>query len=122
MTNDKERSTGLLHASDELRKLLIENPGLPLLIFAGQEATCDDWYYSSCSRISASKGEFLDCEHRKVHEEQCYTDRDEFEEDLYNNLDDEFDGTDEEYEIYIQNKLKEYEPYWKPAIIVYVNN
>lgn len=35
MLEREKRPTSLLTASDELRKLIIENPGVPLLVFAG---------------------------------------------------------------------------------------
>lgn len=120
MKEHETRSTKLLHTTDELRKLIIENPDLPLLVFAGEDANSGDYSYMSCGYVSASKGEFLDCV-QEINDERCYTDRDDFQEDLeYNNSD--FDGSDAEFEKFIENKLMEYEPYWKPCIIVYVNN
>lgn len=118
MSEREERSTGLLHASDELRKLLSENPGLPLLVFAGQYFCRDQ--VSACSKIDAYKGEYLDCEHIEVYEEEDYIDKAKFEEDLYDSLYEHFDGTDEEFEDFFKKKLKKYESYWKPAIIVFV--
>lgn len=35
MTEQEKKPCGLLHDCHELRKLILENPGLPLLIFAG---------------------------------------------------------------------------------------
>ena len=37
MTEQEKKPCGLLHDCHELRKLILENPGLPLLIFAGEE-------------------------------------------------------------------------------------
>ena len=34
----------------------------------------------------------------------------------------EFDGTDEEFTEYIKARMAEYEPYWKPCIILYVDS
>jgi ABC-type cobalt transport system substrate-binding protein len=34
----------------------------------------------------------------------------------------DFDGSDREFEEFIENLMMEYEPYWKPCIIVYVDN
>lgn len=34
----------------------------------------------------------------------------------------DFDGSDQEFEIFIENELLKYDPYWKPCIIVYVDN
>lgn len=49
MTNDERRPTGLLHSADELRQLIRENPTLPLIVFAGEEANSGDYSYMSCS-------------------------------------------------------------------------
>ena len=61
MTYEERRPTGLLHTADELRQLIRNNPTLPLLVFAGEEANSGDYSYMSCSYIKAYKGEFLDC-------------------------------------------------------------
>ena len=39
----EQRPTGILTATDELRKLIVENPGLPLLVFAGEDCNSGDW-------------------------------------------------------------------------------
>ena len=116
----KKKPTGLLNSTDELRTLLIEHPDLPLLVFAGEDCNSGDYSYMSCSHVSASIGEYLDCM-QTVNDERCYTDRDDFQEDMEDCYSD-FDGSDKEFEIFIENKLLEYEPYWKPCIIVYVDN
>lgn len=56
MTNEERRPTGLLHSADELRQLIHENPTLPLLVFAGEDANTGDYSYMSCSYIKAYKG------------------------------------------------------------------
>ena len=35
---------------------------------------------------------------------------------------DDFEGTDEEFEQAVKDRMAEYDPYWKPCIIVNVNN
>lgn len=121
MNKNEKNSTGLLHDCHKLRKLILENPDLPLLIFAGEDCNSGDYAYMSCSYVSASVGEFLDCQ-QTVNDERCYTDRDEFQEDLEDMLYQNFDGSDREFEKYAEKILCEYDPYWKPAIIVYVDN
>lgn len=125
--NKLERyTTGMLHCTDELRQLIIDNPDLPLLVFAGEDANNGDYYQMSCSRIDAYVGEYLDC-CQTVEEDVCFTDRDEFEEKLTDFLadktycsDDEFN--DDELNELVQKELAEYEPYWKPCIILTVDN
>ena len=111
--------TGLLHATDELRELILQNPELPLLVFAGEDSNNGEWGYMSCSSVKAVIGEYLDCE-QTVNDERCFTDRDDFQEEMEDKCD--FTGTDEEFAEYIKARMAEYEPYWKPCIILYVDN
>lgn len=116
MKEFEQKPTGLLHAGDELRKLLLEHPDLPLLVFAGEDAVCGEWSWTSCSSVRAELGEFLDCQ-QSAYPEKVFADRQEFEEELEEHL---FDGdlSDEEF----KRELAAYEPYWKPCIILYVDN
>lgn len=120
MTNEERRPTGLLHTADELRQLIRNNPTLPLLVFAGEEANSGDYSYMSCSYIKAYKGEFLDCA-QTVNDCMCYTDRGEFEEAVADSLADG-DYTDEEFDALVKKAIAEYDPYWKPCIILNVDN
>lgn len=106
MTNEERRPTGLLHTADELRQLIRNSPTLPLLVFAGEEANSGDYSYMSCSYIKAYKGEFLDCT-QTVNDCMCYTDG---------------DYTDEEFDALVKKTVAEYDPYWKPCIILNVDN
>lgn len=121
MTLDECKPTGLLHATDELRQLVIDHPDLPLLVFAGEDANDGgDFSYMSCSRVTAQVGEYLDCS-QTVNDCRCYTDRDDFREDVeYQHSD--FDGSEQEFEQFIENILMEYEPFWKPCIVLFVDN
>ena len=47
MNEYEKKSTGLLHATDELRQLILENPELPLLVFAGEDCNSGDYSYMS---------------------------------------------------------------------------
>ena len=121
MTQEETMSTQLLHSAAELRRLIIENPDLPLLVFAGEEANSGDWNYMSCSYTYAYLGEFLDCQ-QTVNDEKCYCEREDFEEDLGDMLYDQENILDEEFEVRFKEELSKYDPYWKPCIILYVNN
>ena len=125
MLERERRPTSLLTATDELRQLVIDNPGVPLLVFAGTDCNSGDYCYMSCSSCSAALGEFLDCM-QEVNDERVYTDRDEFQEALddylYDHESHDWDGTDNEWDDYTQRRFEEYAPYWKPCIILYVDN
>ena len=121
----ERRPTTLLTATDELRQLILDNPGVPLLVFAGDDCNSGDYTYMSCSGCSAALGEFLDCM-QEVNDERCYCDRDEFEEDLadslYNDMGDNWQGTDAEWDAFVTQRAAEYDPYWRKCIILYVDN
>lgn len=126
MTQEEKRPTGIINSATELRQLIIDNPELPLVVFAGEDANSGGEYsYMSCSHISASVGEFLDCM-QTVNDCKCYTDREEFEEDLSDNQagneNAPIDGTEAEWDAYIKALAAEYAPYWKKCIILYVDN
>lgn len=121
MTQEERMPTGIVQASAELRQLIIDNPDLPLVVFAGDDANSGDYMYTSCSHVSAYVGEFLDCA-QTINDEKCYCERDDFEEDLANSLDDYFEESEEDFNNRVRREVAEYDPYWKPCIILYVNN
>ena len=85
-----------LNDTSELKKLIIENPELPLLIFCGEDAVRQDFAYT-----------WLD--------EECYRER------LIRNLADEeeYEGlTDDEFFKMIDKKVEETE--FVKAIVIYV--
>ena len=48
---NKFRSYTLTKESDELKKLILENPDLPIVVLAGEDASCGDHYWMFCSDI-----------------------------------------------------------------------
>jgi hypothetical protein len=74
----------------------------------------------SCSYVKAYKGEYLDCS-QSVNDCMCFTDRDEFEEAVADSLADR-NCTDEEFDALVKKEMAEYDPYWKPCIILNVDN
>ena len=119
MTAKESLPSGLLSSTDELRKLILENPGVPLLVFAAEDCNRGEWGWEACPVCRASIGEILDCQ-QTINDERVYTDRDDFQEDMEEHYDD-FDGSDAEFEQFIENKMMEYEPYWRKCIILYVS-
>lgn len=110
--------------SDELKKLIIENPDLPLVAMVDYEVCADDDYrYWFAPSLTFKVGYILDCE-QTVNEERIYDDEDEFGEDLENYLVDsgEYDNlSDDEFEKVVDEELKKYEPYWKKVIYIYAS-
>ena len=121
MKDFEKTPTGLLHATDEIRKLIIDNPDLPLLVFVGNETTYDEWCYTCASKCTAQIGEVLDCE-QDIVEGKVFCDKEEFEDELRYFEEDDFQGSDAEFDEYIKKIMGWYEPFWKKCIILYVEN
>lgn len=112
----------LTQKTDELKKLIFENPDLPIVVLASQDAAGYDFYWTYCSNISFHIDEILDCDYYDSND--CvFTDRDALEEHIENELYDEYcEKTEEEYENAIKDKLAELEPYWKKVIAIHATN
>ena len=116
------RTYSLVKSSDELKKLILENPDLPIVVLAGEDANCGDYYWMFCSSISFHIDEILDCDFYD-YDDAVFCDRDRLKEYIEEMLYDEYcDEPEEEYEKAIKDKLAELEPYWKKVIAIYASN
>lgn len=97
----------------ELRKLIIENPELPLLIFWGEDVWDGEHQYT---QGRCSEGEIKEL----TLYEDVWLDSEDYEEKLAEDLIDEFGDylSDEEYDKMIAKKVAETE--FIKAIVVYV--
>lgn len=113
-----------LHAmeSGKLVKLIAENPDLPIVVLAGEDANIGDRIWMFCNDISFEISEILDCDYYD-YDDTVFTDRDRLEEkvcdDLWDDCDDEHV---EEFEAAVRERLAELEPYWKRVIAIYATN
>lgn len=113
---------GITKQSDELRKLILENPNLPVVVLVGDDASSGDYCWTYCSSVHCSIEEILDCDYYR-HDDTVFTDRDDLEEQVTDNLYDEYcDKTEEEYTEAINKQIKELEPYWKKVIAIFAGN
>ena len=116
--------TGYIMRNEPVRKLIVENPDLPLVFIATDEACSYDFQSMFCSSVTAEIGEVLDCQ-QEINDEVVFTDREDFEEEIYQNIDSPT-GYDDRPEEWYQSEVKriaaEYEPYWRKAIIITVSN
>ena len=114
----------LTQSTDELKKLIQENPDLPIVVLAGEDACGGGYSYcwTYCCNVSFHLDEILDCEFYD-YDDTVFTDRDRLEEYIGDMLYDEYhDKPEEEYDEAIKNKLAELEPYWKKVIAIYATN
>lgn len=116
-----------MHDSAELRKLIAENPELPIIVCAGESANTGEWGWEYCSKMYCEVTEVLDCD-LPFGEGHIYDDRDEFEEKLWEYMEDHIPKsdlatmTDEEFDLLAKKELATYEPYWKKVILINVDN
>lgn len=112
MNNTKLDCT--LNDTATLRKLIMENPGLPLLIFCGEEAWSGEFPYE---QAEAGRTEIKELTLYK----DCWMKKDEYENRLSDDLCDkeEYDHlSEEEFNWMIKEKVAEAE--FVKAIVIYV--
>lgn len=103
-----------LNDTSNLRKLILENPELPLLIFCGEESWHDEYPYE---QAEASEGKI---ETLTLYDGYWLTE-DDYYDQLSNDLCDKpeyKDLSDEEYKKMIERKVEETE--FAKAIVIYV--
>jgi hypothetical protein len=116
------KATGFLHSTKELRQLIIDNPDLPLIVFASEDANTGDYAYMTCSKVRANISEYLDCI-APCNDAKAYLDREDFAEDMMECYADDYpDLSDEEFYQHMEAEIAKYDKYWVKCIAVYVDN
>ena len=123
MTESEKRPLkNILKKGDDFRKTLMEHPDLPIVFLAGEDANIGEASLMFCDTVYVHVGEILDCQ-QEINDEIIYTSRDSFEEDISDNVFNEYpDKSDEWLEEETARIIAEYDPYWKDCIIVTVDN
>lgn len=120
----KMTDLGIVHDTTELRKLIAENPDLPIVVLVGQEAASWEYSWAYCTKVSCGLDEILDCE-IPFGGGIVPTDKDDFEEQLADYLCDlpENKGlSDSEFDKLLKEEMAKYEPYWKKVISISADN
>ena len=113
---------GLTHRTDELKRLIMENPDLPIVVLASDEANCGNWCWQYCLSVSCGLDEILDCDFTDNYD-TIFTDRDSLEEYISDMFYDEYHNkSNEEYDDAVRRKMEELEPYWTKVIAIYASN
>lgn len=127
MTPGKILPLNLAKNTEELRRLILENPDLPIVVLASEDANCGDYGWQYCAKISVGIEQILDCE--VPFSEYIQTDKDEFEERFEEWLWDELCGSDkgltlteEEFQKRLTAEKEKYSPYWKTVISISADN
>lgn len=114
-------SNQIAHNTSELKKIILENPDLPIVVFAGREACNYDFNTTLCSYMQTYVGKYLDIKVEEDKEDRMYEDEDDLKDKIYEYYSDKF--TDEkELNNYVDKKLNQYSHFWKKCIVLYVDN
>lgn len=111
--------------SAELRRLIAENPDLPIAVLCGEDAASDDYSYTYCSSVTCSVDEILDCETPYDNNGIIESDRDNFYERMQDWLSDQpvYDNmTNDEFEAALKAEIAKYDKHWKKCICIWATN
>ncbi len=119
-------NTGLVHDCTELRRLIAENPELPIIVAAGEDANTGDSGWEYCMGVKCAVMTVLDCD-TPFGNGCVYDDKDDFMEDLIEYLlyfcSSEFkELSDDEFDKRVNEEAAKYEPYWKKVIAIRADN
>lgn len=118
----KFQSYLLAKESGKLVKLIAENPDLPIVVLAGEDANIGDYRWMFCSDISFEISEILDCDYYD-YDDTIFTDRERLEEKVSDDLWDDYDDEHfKEFDAAVRERLAELEPYWRKVIAIYASN
>ena len=102
-----------LNDTTELRKLIVENPDLPLVVFCGEDSWTDVWAYEWAEVRSVRVDELT------IYKDEMWLDRDDYRDRLRDDLCEDYEHlSDEEYDAIIDKMVAETE--FEKAIQVYV--
>lgn len=99
-----------LDSTDELRKLILDNPDMPLVVFAGEESWSGEYSYNLVE-ISSVHIEEL------TYDGEYYVERSDYVDKLYDKHSDDYE-TEEELNKYVDHIMESTE--FVRAIVAYV--
>lgn len=117
---------GIIHDSGELRKLIAENPDLPIVVLASEEAACPDYCWTYCNDVRCDLSMLLDVETPyDADDGYLFTDKGEFEEAIADTFSDDEKYhalSDQEFDEAVKREMDKYECHWKRVIVIYASN
>lgn len=116
----------LIHDASELRKLIAENPELPIVVLASEEANCGEWGWQYCNDVSCEVQEILDVKTPFDRDDGIiFHDRDDFEEAIADEFCDRYpykEMSNEEFDKIVAREAAMYDGCWKKVIAIYASN
>lgn len=120
------REYEIIHDATALRKLIAENPDLPIVVLAGEEANHGEWGWEYCNDVDCSIKEILDIKTPFDREDGIiFDDKGDFEEAVADVLADKEECknmTDAEFDEAVKREAALYDGCWRKVIAVYVSN
>lgn len=117
---------GLIHDATKLRKLIAENPDLPIVVLAGEEANHGEWGWEYCNDVDCSITEILDIKTPYDRDDGIvFNDKGDFEEAVAYVLEDREECknmSDAEFDEAVRREMAMYDGCWRKVIAVYVTN
>ena len=116
----------LIHDSSELRKLIAENPDLPIVVLANEESASPDYGWTYCSSVRCALGWLLDV--KTPYDDPdgyVFSDKDDLESTIVNAFQDDkqYEGlSDDDFFEAVKKELEKYEADWKQVIAIYASN
>lgn len=115
-----KRLMDTLNNAENLRKLLNENPKLPIVFEIDNEVVADDLHETFMAPYASySVGEILDCSmgNRDYPFDEVFTNRECFEEALGELCSDQTEDLND-FAAMVEEEKKRFEPYWRKCILV----
>lgn len=115
---------GIIYDNSKLRKLIAENPELPIVVLVGEYAWSGEYEYEYCTDITCRIDEILDCE-TPFDDDMVFSDRDDFEEHLADYLmilPEAENLTDKEFDKIVEIEALKYAPYWRKVISIRIDD
>lgn len=116
-------STGIIHDSEKLRKLILENPELPIVVLANEEANNGEWSWMYCLSVDCAIDTILDVE-TPYDGDTVFTDEDDFINTIEDVMFEKFGDsmTPDQIEEAAKREAEMYSGGWRKVIAVYVGN
>ena len=116
---------GLIANSDELRKLILAHPELPIAVCAGESANGGDFIWQYCTFMSCNVGKLLNIKTPYDRDNYVFNDEDDFEDAVRDTLADkpEYIGlSDDDFDAAVKAEITKYTSGWKDVIFIHVDN
>lgn len=117
---------GLIHDATKLRKFIAENPDLPIVVCAGEEANGGDWSWVYCASVDCNITEILDIKTPYDRDDGIiFDDKGDFEEAVADVLADREsfkNMSNTEFDEAVKREAAMYDGCWRKVIAVYVTN